>query len=73
MKSISIVMAAFALVGSAHAAKPCEELKATISTKLEGKGVKGYSLEIVPADKSVEGRVVGTCDLGKNKIVYKKK
>ena len=37
----------------AQTAKPCEELKSEISTKLEAKGVKGYSLEIVAKEQDV--------------------
>lgn len=57
----------------AQGPKPCEELKSEIATKLDGKGVKGYSLEIVDKDKDVtEGKVVGTCEGGTKKIVYTK-
>ncbi len=52
--------------------KPCEELKAEIAQKLEAKGVKSYSLEIVAKDKEADGKVVGTCDGGTKKIVYRK-
>jgi len=54
----------------AQAAKPCEELKDEISKKLDAKGVKGYTLEIVAKDKDAEGKVVGTCDGGTKKIIY---
>lgn len=54
----------------AQAAKPCEELKSEIATKLDAKGVKLYSLEIVPKDQDSEGKVVGTCEGGTKKIVY---
>ena len=48
----------------AQTAKPCEELKDEIAKKLDAKGVKGYTLEIVAKDKDAEGKVVGTCDGG---------
>ena len=54
----------------AQAAKPCEELKSEIATKLDAKGVKSYSLEIVPKDQDAEGKVVGGCEGGTKKIVY---
>jgi hypothetical protein len=55
----------------AQAAKPCEDLKAEIAKKLEAKGVKSYSLEIMAKDdKEGEGKVVGTCEGGTKKIVY---
>ena len=56
----------------AQAAKPCEELKSEIATKLDAKGVKSYSLEIVPKDQGVEGKVVGGCEGGTKKIVYRR-
>jgi hypothetical protein len=56
----------------AQAAKPCEELKDEITKKLDAKGVKGYTLEIVAKDKDAEGKVVGTCDGGSKKIIYTK-
>jgi hypothetical protein len=56
----------------AQAAKPCEELKDEITKKLDAKGVKGYTLEIVAKDKDAEGKTVGTCDGGTKKIIYTK-
>jgi hypothetical protein len=53
-------------------AKACEELKTEIAAKLDAKGVKGYTLDIVAKDKDAEGKVVGTCDGGTKKIVYTK-
>src|SRR5258708_9741044 len=54
----------------AQTAKPCEELKDEITKKLDAKGVKGYTLEIVAKDKDAEGKVVGTCDGDTKKIIY---
>ena len=69
-----VTMAVLLLVSAsafAQAAKPCEELKAEIAKKLEAKGVKSYSLEIMAKDdKEGEGKVVGTCEGGTKKIVY---
>jgi len=56
----------------AQAAKPCEELKDEITKKLDAKGVKGYTLDIVAKDKDAEGKVVGTCDGDTKKIIYTK-
>jgi outer membrane lipoprotein-sorting protein len=62
------------LSGSAHAqaAKPCEDLKSEIAQKLDAKGVKSYTLEIVAKDKDAEGKVVGTCEGGTKKILYRR-
>ena len=56
----------------AQAAKPCEELKDEISKKLDAKGVKAYTLEIVAKEKDADGKIVGTCDGGTKKIIYSK-
>ena len=60
------------LPAHAQGTKPCEELKDEITKKLDAKGVKGYTLEIVAKDSDVEGKVVGTCEAGTKKIVYNK-
>jgi Protein of unknown function (DUF1161) len=52
--------------------KACEELKDEITKKLDAKGVKGYTLDIVAKDKDAEGKTVGTCDGGTKKIIYTK-
>src|SRR5258708_40137793 len=54
----------------AQAAKPCEELKDEITKKLDAKGVKGYTLEILAKDKDAEGKTVGTCGGDTKKILY---
>jgi hypothetical protein len=56
----------------AQGAKPCEDLKAEIAKKLEANGVKTYTLEIVATDKVAEGKVVGSCEGGTKKIVYRR-
>ena len=52
--------------------KPCEELKAEIDAKLQQKGVKSYSLDIVPNENVKDEKVVGSCDGGTKKITYKR-
>ncbi len=68
-KVAAVAMAVLMASASALASKPCEELKGEIAKKLDDKGVKGYTLEIVPKDQDAE-KVVGTCDGGTKKIVY---
>ena len=60
-------------MGQAHAAKSCEELRAAITAKLDGKGVKGYTLTVVDKDAAGDAKVVGTCDGGAKKITYTRK
>ena len=54
----------------AHARKPCEELGQEIAAKLDAKGVKDYTLEIVKADAVGDAKVVGSCDGGTQRITY---
>ena len=70
----AVVLLSFAsALACAEGPKPCEELKAEIVQKLDAKGVKGYSLEIVAKDAEVtDGKVVGTCGGGTKKIIYRK-
>jgi hypothetical protein len=56
----------------AQGPKPCEELKSEIAAKLDAKGVKSYSLDIVPKEQEAEGKVVGSCEGGTKKIMYRK-
>lgn len=73
MKKFATAAALLCCLGLAHAGTSCEDLKTQITEKLEKKGVKGYTLEIVAKDRETEARVVGTCDGGKNKIIYTRK
>lgn len=73
MKNLVIALSLFAVTITAHAAKPCDELKAEIAAKLDAKGVKSYTLTVVPNDKVMDSTVVGSCDGGTNKITYSKK
>jgi hypothetical protein len=57
----------------AQGAKSCEELKTEIAAKLDAKGVKNYTLDIVAKDAEAgDAKVVGTCEGGTKKILYKK-
>jgi len=75
MKFATAIVATLLLAGggSAFAAKSCDELKGEIAAKLDAKGVSGYALEIVDADKAGEAKVVGSCEGGAKKITYAKK
>ena len=50
--------------------KPCEELKNEIDEKVRKNGAENYKLEIVPTDQVGDRTVVGSCNGGKEKIVY---
>jgi hypothetical protein len=52
--------------------KDCGELKAEIDAKITNNGVKTFTTTIVEKDAEADGQVVGTCDGGTKKIVYKR-
>jgi acyl-CoA thioester hydrolase len=77
MKSSLVTAASLLRVATpalAQQRKGCAELKADIEAKIKANGVPAYTLEIVPADrvKDGDGQVVGSCDGGTKKIVYKR-
>jgi len=75
MARLTIVAVALAL-GMTNAAwaqrKDCNELKGEIEAKIKANGVEKFTLDIVEKDAQAEGKVVGTCDGGTKKIVYKR-
>jgi hypothetical protein len=52
--------------------KDCAELKGEIEAKIKKNGVDKFSLDVVEADKQNDGKIVGTCEGGTKKIVYKR-
>jgi hypothetical protein len=73
MKHLIIVAALALTCANAVAATSCEQLKTEIAAKIDAKGVKDYTLDIVPNDQVGDQKVVGSCDGGTKKIVYAKK
>ncbi|HEX7250013.1 MAG TPA: DUF1161 domain-containing protein [Burkholderiales bacterium] len=72
-KLMVAALVALGMGGSAWAqVKPCEELKGEIDAKIRKNGVDKFTLEIVDANAQADGKVVGTCDGGSKKIVYKR-
>jgi len=70
---VAVAVLGLGFTGSAWAqAKPCEELKSEIEAKIKKNGVEKFTLDIVDADKQADGKVVGTCQGGTKKIVYKR-
>ena len=45
---------------------------AMIKRWCEAKGVKAWTIDVVPKGEQKEGRVVGTCDGGRKKLVYRR-
>lgn len=56
------------------AGNACDQLKATLAARIEATGVRGYSLEALPADAPMpkDGRVIGNCEGGAFKMVYRR-
>jgi Protein of unknown function (DUF1161) len=54
------------------AGKTCEALKSEIDGKLKAKGVKVFTLDILAKGDVKTEKVVGSCEAGAKKIVYKK-
>jgi len=72
MKKAIAVLGLCFVTAPAFAQKACEELKTEIAAKLEAKGVKNFTLEIVATEEVKDQKVVGSCEGGKKKIIYKK-
>lgn len=72
MRAIVLLAALMLAASPALARKDCEELKSEIDAKIKANGVPVYTLEIVPNDAVKDGEVVGSCDGGTKKIVYKR-
>jgi hypothetical protein len=52
----------------------CDELKTEIERKLQAKGVRDFTLEVLAAQEVKPGqKIVGTCEGGHKKIVYVKR
>lgn len=73
MKKLILGLGLFSLAGALMAAPlPCADLQAQIDAKLQAKGVKSYSLEVVAKDSGGDKQVVGSCEAGSKEIVYKR-
>lgn len=63
---------AFMLSGPASAAATnCDALRDQIDAKIRAAGVLRYSVTVVDAGDGAAGRSVGSCDLGKKRIIYR--
>jgi hypothetical protein len=70
-----VAIVALALAASpalAQQRKDCGELKSEIEAKIKANGVKVFTLTVVDKDAAEDGKVVGTCDGGTKKIIYKR-
>jgi hypothetical protein len=77
MVRIIVAVLVLGISGAALAQrKSCEDLKGEIEAKIKKNGVDKFTLDIVDAEKADEaakdGKVVGSCDGGTKRIVYKR-
>ncbi len=66
--------ALFAVALPVAARKPCEELQAEIEAKIKANGVAEFTLTVIDAaaESDTAGKVVGSCDGGAKRIVYRR-
>ena len=73
VKSLMAVAASLLIASPVFAqVKACEELKGEIDAKIKNNGVPAFSTTIIDKDAAEDGKVVGTCEGGTKKIVYKR-
>jgi len=72
VKTAFALLLALAVAPAFAQQKNCEELKGEIDAKIQKNGVKVFTLTIVGSDDKEDGKVVGTCEGGTKKIVYKR-
>lgn len=63
---------AVALMPAMGLANNCEVIQKQIEARIKPSGAVGWTLITVPVDTQVSGKVVGQCDLGRQKIVYQR-
>lgn len=84
----NLLLAACLASFSVSAVASCDDVKSQIDAKLQAKGVKSYTLEIVPVAaaaaapaaasgvaapaKETAGKVVGNCEGETKQIIYKR-
>ena len=66
------IAALFSLAATSAFATPCDDVKSQVDAKIKGHGVKAYTLDAVAAADVKDQKVVGSCEGGKKKIVYKR-
>jgi hypothetical protein len=76
MRRIIVAVLVLGISGAAVAQrKSCEDLKGEIEAKIKKNGIDKFTLDIVDAEKAEaakDGKVVGSCDGGTKRIVYKR-
>ena len=62
--ALALSAALLGLAPAVGAAQTCEAIQARIDAKIRASGVKAFTLRTVDAAAKVDGKVVGSCDLG---------
>lgn len=64
------VFALFAASACPALAATCDEIRASIEARIRANGVANFSVTAVDLAASAPGKQVGTCDLGRKKLMY---
>ena len=76
MRHLFVIAALIIAAMPAHAQrKDCEALKSEIDAKVRKNGVRAFTLDIVSNDAAKDvkdGQIVGSCDGGTRKIVFRR-
>ena len=74
--SMAMLQAALLLLapGAQAQSNACDLLKSELAARIDATGVRGYSLEAVPADTPVPpgAKAIGNCEAGASKILYRR-
>lgn len=70
LAAVSVAVAINAASLPAYAAKDCGELRNEIAAKIDARGVKSYTLEVVAPEAVGDSKVVGSCAGGTQRIAY---
>ena len=70
MSRLCIPSLCLALAPCTVLASNCETIRARIDEKIRASGASNYTLSVVATEAKAAGKVVGSCDLGRKKIVY---
>jgi hypothetical protein len=70
---MKLVLALAALLSACVSsyAVTCDVLKSEIESKIKAGGMTNFTLNVLDADSAGTAKIVGTCELGKKKIVYR--
>ena len=66
---LTVVALLFASTSS-YASNNCDSIRIQIDSRVRASGVTDFVLSVVDAGAKINGKVVGSCDLGTKKIVY---